>query len=282
MNESNSANISFRFSHGTAKPLVKKPIVPEAKAEKELFWVKAALKKSQILAEVKDYLSNPDDSHGNHDVIVVLADNQKIGVQVTELTFEMERYRQELRRSYLRKIFEEISERKLTSDTKVVFQLTFPYTDTKKPNIGKAKHVVDEIDKNLKSGIQEGTYELTHFKMTANSVNEGTIYVPHLGNIGVSADFDMIPRSLQFYTDTVDALFEKKSGSLSGFLLIWSLGIWRDFHHYGEDVLRYMKEKFSKSKFDHVLFAESMDGDGYFQANLHVHIIKQPYERCDI
>lgn len=86
---SNRARITLTPTHGTAEVVMVPTALPKRKAEQEVFWVSALIEKLGLVGDVRDVLTNPDDSHGGHDVVIHLREGGIIGVQVTELTYEL-------------------------------------------------------------------------------------------------------------------------------------------------------------------------------------------------
>jgi hypothetical protein len=268
------ASISANFIHGTAERVSFESVVPADKSEKEVFWTTILVNNITSRFEYKKIESNPDDSCGNHDVIITMNHGSIIGVQVTELTYEFERARKHIKSDYINKIIQEIKHTDLESIEKVVFSFNFPHTETKKPNSEKPKMVVDAIRKLIANKIEEKIHQFEFGNVVCHLVKEGDFFIPNVNNIGIDVNFDILPHTLDMYSECIDAIVSKKSNSLSSWLLIWSLEFWKDRHWLGNELIDYMKSQFKESKFEKVFFIESMDGDGFFQANLKIDVIK--------
>ena len=95
-------SISLRPTHGTARKISRPSVIPPDKADKEVFWVKILVDcLPEFSSGVEGVVSNPDDSHGQHDVLINLREGKDIGVQVTELTSELRRRREAMRKGRL-------------------------------------------------------------------------------------------------------------------------------------------------------------------------------------
>ena len=266
--------VSGRFTSGTAKQVVIQSIIPNVKAEKELFWAKLLLDQLADYYDYSEIKSNPDDSHGNHDVIVTLKDNSIIGIQVTELTYELKRSRNHIRDTFLKSILKEIINRDLKTDKKVLFSITFPFVESKKPLIEKPQKIVDIIEQILSKPQENKLHEYNFGNIYCSSVLVGDFYIPSINNIGVDVNIDKFPSNLDKYVACIEAIETKKRNSLSDWLLIWSVEFWHDKHWIEKEILQTMKSQFINSSFKKVFFIEALDGDKLLQANLKVNEIK--------
>jgi len=270
----NFASISGRITHGTARQVTFNSLIPLEKSEKELFWTKILLQNLINKLDLLEIIANTDDSNGNHDVILSLINKTIIGVQVTEFTYELERSRKYIQDTYLKRIIQEISNRGCKATKKTLFCITFPYVDSRKPASEKPRKVVDSIEKLLNDSPDRRIYKFDYGNIFFNEIQVGDFYVPNINNIGVDVNFDNLPRNLDIYLDCVDSIFVKKSNSLSDWLLIWSIDFWKDKHWLGNEIIEHMKDQFAASNFKKVFFMETCDGEGIFQANLKLHVIK--------
>jgi hypothetical protein len=138
------ASISTRPTHGTASPVMIPSVVPTEKRDCEVFWVSVLL---QTLSEAQGLTpsveSCSDDSHGNHDVIVRLCNEESIGVQVTELTYELERARKAQARRFVSNVREYFHDKKLSSGKKLLVKCFLPFTPRKKFELPSPKDVAD-------------------------------------------------------------------------------------------------------------------------------------------
>jgi len=270
----NTSSISARFTHGTAKKVLFQSVIPSDKAEKEVFWTTELMNKLKNNYEIKRIVSNDDDSHGNHDVLIIKNDESIIGVQVTELTYELERARKNIKETYIKKLLELVKVRDIKSQDKIIFNISFPYSETRKPALEKPKMIVDTIDGLIKEGIKEKAYQFDFGTIFCQKITKGEIYIRNINNIGVDVNFDDLPRSLELYLDCIDAIISKKSKSLSSWLVIWSKEFWRDRQWLEKEVIDYLKSQFRESKFEKVFFIESMDRKEFFHPNLKLDEIK--------
>ena len=269
------ASFSIRPTHGTARLINLSSVLPQEKKEKEVFWVRALMAKLPAQPGVSTKIRpNEDDSHGNHDVIIEMQDDCVIGVQVTELTSELRRKREAIRASYLKEIINFLVMKNVTSEEKVMVKLSFNSPDPEELNIEKPECIVQLIENEV-SLCSRRYIDCGRYSISLERVGENDIYVPNTNNIGIDVDFDQVPRSLETYRKAIEYLVEKKSNSISPWLLVWSLEFWKDKHTFGESVLEYMRSMFGNAGFDKIYFLESLDGAGYFEANLKLHIIRE-------
>lgn len=269
------ASVSMRPTHGTARLIHIPSVLPQDKREKEVFWVRALTAKLPALSGVPPKIGpNEDDSHGNDDVIIEMQDDCAIGVQVTELTSELKRKREAIRASYLKKVVDLLEKMNVTSEEKVLVNLLFNSPDPEELNIEKPERIVQAIENENSIDSPRIIHGGRH-RILLQGVGENDFYVPNANNIGIDVDFDQVPRSIETYKKAIDYLVGKKSKSISPWLLVWSLDFWRDKHTFGERVLEYMRSTFANADFDKIYFLESLDGDGTFEANLELHIIKE-------
>lgn len=273
----NWASIGGTFIGGTAKTVHFASVIPEGKREKEVFWV------NQLFQQLPEYQktniqihSNEDDSEGNHDVIICEPNEDNVGIQVTELTSELQKSRLALSKYHVRNIINTLNDENIESESKIAIGITIKGVERKNPKFPKPKEVAKIIrDKSINgfsSQVEIEDHDL--FKIVYQPLEEGELYLPSCNNMGISVNYGALPRSLEMYENAVDYLVKKKSNSKSPWLVIWSESFWKDGHWLGKELLPYMETSFASSQFQKVYFIESMDGDGMFQANIHWHQIK--------
>ena len=268
-------SVSVRPTHGTA-PLINIPsTVPQEKQEKEVFWVRELVGRlPQFKEQQVTVHTNEDDADGNHDVVVEAQGQPSIGVQVTELTYELWRARTNQRERYVKKVLAELDRISVTISQRISAKILVPNHEQLVPDLRSANKVAAVIaleSQNVSSTkVCHTPFGLIHI----SPVGDADIYLPSSGNIGVDVDFDELPRSLTMYTEAVNYLVKKKSLSKSPWLVIWSLAFCRDKHWLGRDFIQYMTNLFAETTFSTVYFIESMDGEGLFQANIEIHSIK--------
>ena len=267
----NIQSISLTPTHGTARQVTISSIIPKIKEDKEVFWVEKLLNKIQ--KKYKEAYSNPDDSDGNHDVIIDF-DKNILGVQVTELTYELERARMDIKRKYIEKIKKEVLANKIVSKNKILVNIFFSAIDIKKPTLVRAEEVAKTVMTEVKKFTSDKSVKTPFGKILIQQIKSGQLYTSCAGNIGFDVNFDQVPRSLPFYKETINSIVEKKSKSKSEWLLIWSLDFWRDKDWLEDEVIDHMKKSFVDTSFKKVYFAESLNGEGLFQANLKIVEIK--------
>lgn len=271
----NWASVSIRPTHGTARLINHSSVLPQDKRDKEVFWVRALVEKLPELSCMAPKIRpNEDDSHGNHDVIIEMQNDCSIGVQVTELTSELRRKREAIRVSYLKEVVDLLVMRNITSEEKVLVKLLFNSPDPEELNLEKPERIVQVIEKE-DSIYAPRIIESGRHRILFEKVGENDFYVPNANNIGIDVDFDQVPRSLRTYRKAIKYLFDKKSRSISPWLLVWSLDFWKDKHNFGKSVLENMRSVFSNAGFDKIYFLESLDGNGLFETNIELHIIKE-------
>lgn len=270
------ASISVRPTHGTATLSSFPSVIPPGKSDKEVFWVRELMRRLPNFAHVQiNVRTNEDDSCGNHDVIVETGAQSSWGVQVTELTYELWRMRSNQRGRYLRQIIAELQRIGATAPVRVVAKVCFSAPNPKELKRVPAGEIAAFIA-SCASGLSTDQLIDTRFgHVMFSRVGTADIYTPSHGNIGVDDDIDLLPRSLEMYKTAVAYLIEKKQRSRSPWLVVWSAAFHRDKHFLGTDVLDYMKSAFSTTPFSHVYFIESIDGEGFFEANIGVHAIKE-------
>lgn len=266
--------IALRPTHGTASQVAFPSALPANRREQEVFWAKTLLSKvDDVNADACEIQTNPDDSDGNHDVIIKLVDGKQIGVQVTELTYELQRNRAHMRERYIERLLDALREQNVMAPAKTLIQLFF----TAEPrDIGRANasHLVTQIHDVILSQAGRAVLPTEFGQIVIEQIASGDFYVPTYGSIGLDVNFDQIPYSIETYTSAIDHLREKKSRSRSQWLLIWSLEFARDKHWLGEAVLAHMKSAFQSSNFERVFFLESIGADRFFEPNLSIYRIK--------
>lgn len=271
------ASVGGKMIGGTAKPVHFPSVIPEEKSEKEVFWV------SQLFKLIPEYtgheieiISNEDDSEGNHDVIAKLKDNQNIGIQVTELTSELQKSRTALSKHHTRNVIEALEKVNAKAASSIAVGISIKGIESKKPKFPKPNEIAEIIKEKSSKGFSEKpeVENKGYFTLTYQPLKSGELFVPSYSNIGVSINYDALPRTLEMYENSVDYLVKKKSNSKSPWLVIWSSSFWQDNHWLGKELLVYMRRSFSSSQFNNVYFVESMDGEGFFQANIHWQQIK--------
>lgn len=272
MKEKNTkhAHISIRPTHGTARVVNIQSVVPEKKSEKEVFWVNALKSKLPDLSDF-EIQANEDDSHGNHDVIAK-SDNLEIGIQVTELTSELRKKHENIRTHYLNRIVRSIGQRNIQKDGRILVNLLFKNHLTIR-NRPQSEDIVDFIE-NLSSSDIGKRINCGIYDICTQNIGSGAFYVPNCNNIGIDVNFDQVPRTEETYINALEYLARRKRNSKSPWLLIWSLDFWKDKRWLGGSITNHLTDNFHASNFERVYFLESLDGEGFFQANLTLHRVK--------
>jgi hypothetical protein len=267
--------MSARITHGTATPVEIPFIIPEKKQDKEVFWTNTLVSR---LPELQAF--NPsvapcaDDSHGNHDVIVSLNNGDTIGVQVTELTYELERARRAQAERFVAEAIACFTKRGLSSERRMLVHCFVPFISANRYVVPKIDLLADATETFIRGSQEHSVITVENTKVLFEWISEGELYVPSVAGIGIACDLDSLPRTLEMYCDAISCLRDKKAGSNSPWLLMWSTSFLRDKHWLGDKTIEHMKATFSSSPFERVYFVESIDGAGYFEANLVVHAIK--------
>lgn len=269
----NISRLTARPISGTARPVKIKKILPSGKVERECFLTQKICEKLDEF-NTKEYsvYTNKDDSHGNHDTIIRLSNPDGIiGVQLTELTFEIERARQAVRKKYLEKILIELNHNKTFSKKNKFVKIQLPHSDSIKPNFVKPKIISKAISEIIDTS---NSFEHKDFNLRIFEMDSADFYLPNINNIAIDVNFDLIPISFDLYKSYVDAIIQKKDSAKSDWLLIWSTQFWKDKHWAYEDLELYMKDKFKETKFKKVYFLESIDMLNMFDTNMTIRRIK--------
>ncbi|MBI4730582.1 MAG: hypothetical protein HY781_00310 [Chloroflexi bacterium] len=219
---------------------------------------------------------NSDDSHGKHDVVLEIPRLAPIGVQVTELTYELIRNLSNQRTELLDRIQKQFREANVWSDTRVLVKYYISRVKTRKPNAKQLKRSTASIQEALRTldrRVRKLEFDFGIVWIIPIEP-EAKFYVPFEGNIGIDLDFDWLPESESRYFGAIDEIIKKKRNSKSSWLLIWSLQFLIDSNSFGDRVIEYMKTQFARTQFERVYFIESLDGEGLFQANLSLHRVK--------
>lgn len=273
--ETGRASISGRVLYGTARPVPIRRAVPKEKLGRELFWVEALVRKINEpgLAGAR-VLPSPDDSHHQDDVVISTGSDACIGVQVTELTSELERERRSKASKYVNEVLKCFEARQITTDRKLVV-MCLPPTDLPRRYSLPTPEEVANVTESVIAGEQaKQIHEVDSARLSFLWVEQGDILVPSVGQIGFDCDLGELPRTIETYCDAASVLARKKSTSESPWLLIWSTSFWKDKRWLQTEVLSHMEAAFQGSPFERVFFAESMDCHDMFDANLAIHRLK--------
>lgn len=270
------ASIPGRFTHGTATPVAFTAVVPSDKSAKEVFWVQEVVRRLPDFSKADvQVIPNVDDSSGNHDVLIRSTGQSEIGVQVTELTYELARARSAKRNEYLEKVITELQRNNVSCSTRIVVTLFFASTDPKKLDLLPVKDVATLIASEASGLTADKIIDRPFGRVVFSPVGSGDFYIPNHGNIGVDVSFDQLPVSADTFITAIDYLVEKKKGSKSPWLVIWSVAFARHKHFLGDEVVAYMRDAFRTTPFARVLFVESMDvSEEMFMANLCIYPVK--------
>jgi hypothetical protein len=269
------ASVSAHITHGTAAQVAIPSVIPEAKQDKEVFWASALVSHlPELQAFNPSVTSCLDDSHGNHDVIVNLDNGESIGIQVTELTYELARARQAQTEKFVTDALACFTKRGLSSKRRLLVNCFVPFVAGNRYVVPKVELLATEIETFLRVSLETKCITVEQTKVLFEWVDEGEFYVPSVAGIGVACNLDALPRKLEMFCDAITCLHDKKANSNSPWLLVWSTSFCWDKHWLGNETLEHMKKAFSASSFERVFFVESMDGPGYFEANFEAHAIK--------
>lgn len=269
------ASISGCITHGSATPVEIPRVIPDQKRDREVFWTTTLVSR---LPELQPF--NPsvapcaDDSNGNHDVIVSLNNGEAIGIQVTELTYELERARQAQAERFVANAIACFEERGLSTARRLLVHCFVPFVSGSRYVVPNVDLLADAAETFIRGSQEKSVIAVETTKVLFEWVDDGEFYVPSVAGIGISCDLDFLPRTLEMYCDAITCLRNKKIKSNSPWLLVWSSSFIRDKHWLGDQTLEHMKLKFSSSPFQRVYFVESRDGTGYFESNLAIHTIK--------
>ena len=268
-------SICARITHGTATPVVRPSVIPDDKREKEVFWASVLV---AHLPELQPFhpsvVSCPDDSHGNPDVVVNLNTGESIGVQVKELTYELERARRAQTERFVSEVLTCFENRGLSSARRLLVSCAVPFVAGGRYVVPKPEALADATATFLQESPENNLIALDRIRVIFQWVDEGDFYVPSVAGIGIDCNLDALPRTLDMYCDAISYLRDKKANANAPWLLVWSQSFCRDKHWLGKETLNHMQGSFAASPFERVFFVESMDGPGYFEANLEVHAIK--------
>ncbi len=273
--EPRGASIAVRITHGTATPVFFPSVIPNDKRAKEVFWVSALVARLPELQSLNPTtVSCQDDSNGNHDVIVNLANGKSIGIQVTELTYELERARRAQNEKFVSEVLACFRTRGLSSERSLLVSCYVPFVAGGRYIVPKPESLADACTEFLQGATEKSLIELERVRVGFEWVDKGELYVPSVSGIGVDCNLDGLPRTFEMYCDAISCLRDKKAESNSPWLLVWSQSFCRDKRQIGKATLEHMRKSFDASSFARVFFVESMDGSGLFEANLEVHAIK--------
>lgn len=269
------ASISARFTHGTATQVAIPSVIPDKKQDKEVFWATVLVSRLPELQALNPSIAScPDDSHGNHDVIVSFCEGEPIGIQVTELTYELERARQAQTEKFVAETLASFKKRGLSSARRLLVHCFVPFVAGNRYVVPKVELLADATETFIRVSHESQALNDEQTKVRFEWVDDGELYAPSNAGIGVACNLDVLPRTLEMYCDAIAYLHEKKANSNSPWLLVWSKSFFRDKHWLGDKTLEHMKQVFLSSSFERVYFIESMDGLGFFEANLVIHTIK--------
>lgn len=278
-NETRWASISGRITHGTATPVLRASVIPTDKRAKEVFWASALVVRLPDLQPFNPSVESClDDSHGNHDVIVKLDNGETIGIQVTELTYELQRARNAQNENFVSNVLACFEKRGLSTERRLLVSCFVPFIESGRYIVPKPEVLADATASFISSALENELIELDCMRVQFEWIDEGMIYVPSVAGIGIHCDLDALPRTVEMYRDAISSLSEKKADSNSPWLLIWSQSYNQDKHWLGKQTLHHMQNTFANSPFKKVYFLESMDGPG-FETNLEVHSIKESNNR---
>jgi len=269
------ASITLRPTHGTATPHTFPSIIPIDKRDCESFWVRALLSKLDDFNESEFIIQIPsDDSHGKHDIVIHSENDETIGIQVTELTYELERERNSHRNNFVNSVLKSIHSASIVSTAKIAITCHIPCTSSRQFHLPPMKKLIETIQIGINQASPSCSMVVEESTLHFTQVDIGNFHMPFTGNIGFDCSIDQLPRTLQMYLDAATCIRDKKTNSISKWLLIWSKSFWRDRHWVENETIQHMSNIFNNSNFEKVFFIESMDGPGFFQANLHNHFIK--------
>ena len=269
------ASVSARITHGTAAQVATPPVIPEAKQDKEVFWASALVSHlPELQAFNPSVTSCLDDSHGNHDVIVNLDNGESIGIQVTELTYELARARKAQTEKFVTDVLACLTKNGLSSERRLLVNCFVPFVAGNRYVVPKVELLATAIKTFLRGSHETKYITVGQTKVFFEWIDDGELYIPSVAGIGVACNLDALPRTLEMFCDAITCLRDKKANSNSPWLLLWSTSFCWDKHWLERETLEYMTEAFSASSFERVFFVESMDGPGHFEANFVAHAIK--------
>lgn len=267
--------LPIRFSHGDATPIYYPTVAPEDKQPRERFWVQALLsrldemKAQQPIAETCD-----DDSNGNHDVIIQLRDLDSIGVQVTELTYEIGRSRKNQRDRFVAKVFECFKKQQLSSSRMLKVHCSVSLPEGDKYRLPSPEQIADATSTFMQSS-HEQFVSIDRGRLFFQWVDKGALYGRSEAGIGFECDLDLIPQTPGQFFEIVNQIRKKKAKAKSPWLLIWSSTFWKAGRSFEGAVLQHLRASFADSHFERVYFIESMDSLPFFANSLRHHTIKQ-------
>lgn len=264
------------ITHGTAKPAGLRQVVPADKRDREVFWVREVVSRlEEFAAETLTIRANADDSDGGHDVLIERPGQPTIGVQVTELTHELQRGRAGIRQEFVRRVLHASRQAEPPISERVVATLMVanePAGALKLP----PERIISAVQEIVRNRRLETIVPFEVGALMVQRLESAIPYVPTEGNLSFDVNFDQIPVGLETYANAIDGLREKKARSRSQWLLIWSREFWKDKHWLEEPVVTKFEKTFGDSLFERVYFVESMDAEGLFAANISVHCVKRP------
>ena len=196
-------------------------------------------------------------------------------MQVTELTYELERARKAQRLRFLSEVREHFKNRRLLAPRRLLCKCLLRYSPGNKYTVPKPEDLEGAVAAFVDASKETESLDIGSTRVHLEWINEGQIYAPLVGDIGIACDLDTLPRTVDMYVDAIERMCEKKASSKSPWLLVWSTMFWRDKHWLGDEVLQRMRRALEALPFERVYFLESLDdGESSFQQNLVIHEIK--------
>ena len=269
------AAVGGRMTHGTAEFVEFARVVPTEKRPRERFWVEALVERlPEFAGKVVRTEINEDDADGNPDVFILPPAGPEIGVQVTELTHELRRKRDALRKGILRRLAAALA---ALVDRPVDPVVSRVFLNEPPPRLQDIQF--DDLARVIWSECQHlldaKTVATEHGGIFLTPVGSAQIYLTDVvGGIGLDVSLDLLPRNLETFIYAIDSVALKKTSCRASWLLVWSLEFFRDRHWLGDDVLRHMRHAFASLPFERIYLLDSMEGEGFFQANLRIERIR--------
>lgn len=292
---SSSTKLSSMISN--AKLVHFPSVLPEEKSARECFIVQKFAEIQTVSGHVlTDIRSSPDDSHGKADVLAK-CNGVEVGIQLTELKIshrpESSARAWTIVDGLLGLILAEVTPpypvfvdvwssqdyenaciklvgRDLKRFAKLISRAIAneQFSPSIKDYFGQPKVLVRprplDIPDSLKSVIT---------RIEVSKVPEGyATMCQGRDNVHINFHFDIVVRSEETFKDLAQEVFRKKSHSSVPLLLVWSRD--QDFWGEEESVARALADEAKSSSFDYIFYFSFMDGEGLFDANKRVMVIK--------
>lgn len=290
--------VGIKLLVGTAKPVSFKKVLPKEKQAKEVFIVKEFARLQTVAGATLIYIrSNADDSDGKADVLV-RANGNEIGIQLTELKIAHRPSSADRARRMTETLLDIILAR-IKPDCRIMVDIRSPldYTNQSVKLTGKRLKILGKV---IADGVQNSTFSPSvkdYFDKSKSGLKPNPLEIPETlkdtitciklckiserhniichgrENLFINFNFDMVVGSDELDEELVLCLLARKANSVADTLLIWACD--PDFWGQEEHIHRLFCEQVEATSFDNVYIFFFIDAEGYFEANMKVFIVKE-------